>query len=329
MANSLDLKANIGIDEILAQYDEVNSRNVSNKPKKVEYDKKHYLQAYLQKDELAKDLTIRLLPFSPEGGNPFHMIYVHPVKVSNEISKGGFQTYICPTKNGLGDRCPFCETMEKAKEMYYEETDDTKRKQISNIAFQNRPKEYWVVRCIDRDHEEDGVKFWMFPHSRKNDGIYDKIMNIAKKRAEQGKKRGKDINIFDLYNGKDLEITLSRDANNKTVFAIVDSDELTPLNEDFDIANSWIGNDIQWTDLWKAKPYDYLALILENKVPFYDKEKKCYVARVDYNQYKAQKEAAEMEAANQYEFEKPENVKEIEVGVGTFVQNEGDDDIPF
>ena len=57
-------------------------------------------------------------------------------------------------------------------------------KRYGDIEFLNKVKEMWIVRCIERDHEEDGVKFWLFNSSKKKDGVYDKIMNLAKIRAQ-------------------------------------------------------------------------------------------------------------------------------------------------
>ena len=183
----------------------------------------------------------------------------------------------------------------------------------NKISYMNRAKEFWVVRCIERGHEEDGPKFWLFPHSKKHDGVYDKIINIFKRRAEAAKKKGNECNIFSLVDGKDLDITLSRSSDNKRVTSIVDSDERTPLSENIELANKWIGDSKKWDDVFKVKPYAYMEIVLNGKVPIYDKEKKCYVEKLSSEEFKEQKEKENDEKAAQTpaEFTKAEETEEL------------------
>lgn len=328
-------KADIDLDEVLAQSEQEKKSTFTKK--KVEYDAKHYLDTILPNGVQEKSLTVRLLPFSPEGGLPFHKIWVHTVRVNKEFASSGWKQFICPNHNGYGKPCPFCEMQEKTKELLKNETDEAKRKQLSNIEFANRAREFWVVRCIDRDHEEDGVKFWTFPHSKKNDGIYDKIMNVCRKRKESAERKGKIMNIFSLENGKDLEITIRKDSNGKNVYNIVDSDETSPLSEDVELANSWIENTMKWDDVYVIKPYDFLSIALEMKIPIYDKEQGCYVAKKNFEEYIAEKKAKENDANEVFEEEKPDSVKSFEEKIATKESNgynsqqviDDDDDLPF
>ena len=322
----------IGTDAIMAQYEEESKRNLPQK-KKVNYDPKHYLDTIMKKGELEKSLTIRLLPFSKTEPLPFHKIYMHSVRVNKEFAASGWKLLVCPKHNGFSDQCPFCQLQERTRDMMFAEKDENKRKQMSNIEFANRAREFWVVRCIDRDKEEDGVKFWTFPHSRKNDGIYDKIMNIFNKRKLEAEKRGREMNIFSLENGKDLEITIKKDANNKSVYTIIDCGEATPLTEDVELGNSWINDPVEWTDVYSAKPYDYLELVLQMKVPIFDKESGHYVAKDSYTDYMQKKLEKQSQASEEFDWNKPQELREIEQESSNFDTNaqnqEMIEDIPF
>ena len=331
------LKADIGVEDIMSQNEELDKTAFA---KKVTYDAKNYLDTKLSKGQTEKTLVIRLLPFSPEGGSPFHKIYMHTVRVNKEFAASGWKIFACPKHNGHNKPCPFCELQEQTKALMENEHDEAKKKQYSSIEFANRAREFWVVRCIDRAREEDGVKFWVFPHSKKNDGIYNKIFNIFKRRSEQAIKRGKQMNIFSLENGKDLEVTITKDSNGKNVYTIVDSDEISPLSTNIDLANEWISDEKKWDDVYTIKDYNYLSVILEGKVPFFDKEKGCYVAKKDIAEYLAEKQEKEDAAISEFEQSLPQSVKNIENGfvedIAETIQqeekataNDDDEDLPF
>ena len=252
------LKADIGTEEILSQ----NEEETIVKAPIVTFDERNYLQANLKDGEDEKNITIRLLPFLPSGGTPFKKVYMHVVKVNKEISTSGWKRYVCASHNGYDKTCPFCETSKQAEKLKNEEIDPIKKEKYNKISFMNRAQEFWVVRCIERGHEEDGPKFWLFPNSKKHDGVYDKIINIFKRRAESAKKKGTECNIFSLTDGKDLEITLSRSSDNKRVISIVDSDERTPLSNDIELANKWIEDSKKWDDVFKVKSYEYMEIVL-------------------------------------------------------------------
>ena len=65
---------NIDADQVKAQYE---YEQKASETKKTQFDQKNYLNARLGRDENTKTLTIRLLPFSPEGGAPFKKVYMH------------------------------------------------------------------------------------------------------------------------------------------------------------------------------------------------------------------------------------------------------------
>lgn len=172
---------------------------------------------------------------------------------------------------------PFLRDIEKAHKLKISALDEPSRKMFGDIEFLNRAKEMWVVRCIERGHEDDGVKFWMFSNSKKKDGVYDKIMNLAKIRHEAAKRKGNDYSIFDLNNGLDLIITLNRTADNKTTIQIVDDGIPSPLTTDYELGMKWINDQKRWLDVYTIKPYDYMEIIAMGGIPKFDKNLNKYV----------------------------------------------------
>lgn len=295
--NNKNFSVNIDAEAVKTQYEQEQKTFT---PKKTQFNEKNYLQARLSDKETSKTLTIRLLPFSPEGGSPFKKVFMHTVKVNKEVAPNGWKTFVCPTHNKkdgevMGDSCPFCETSAKAKELKSKALDESTKKRYGDIEFLNKVKEMWIVRCIERDHEEDGVKFWLFNSSKKKDGVYDKIMNLAKIRAEAAARKGNDYSIFDLNNGLDLIITLTKTADNKTSIQIVDDGFPSPLTEDFDLGMKWIQDDKNWYDVYTVKSYDYMAIIAQGGIPIFNKELNKYVDKEEMNKIKEEAEKKRIE----------------------------------
>jgi len=288
-----NLNVNIDVDAVISQ----NEQETLAPKKRTEFNPKNYLQARLGPDETTKKITIRLLPFFPEGGSPFYKIHTHTVKVNKELTNSGWRTFICPEKNDIENKhqCPFCETSEQARKLRNEASSESEKKKYGDIEFANRAKESWIVRCIERGHEEDGVKFWVFSHSKKKDGVYDKIMNLFKTRYDEGKEDGHEENIFDLNEGKDLVITLSKDSNNKTTVQVTDKGRNTPLSDDYEQALSWVNDEKKWTDVFTVKPYEYMAIIVEGGIPVFDKTSGKYVDRDSFNKIEAERKEREIQ----------------------------------
>ena len=295
--NNKNFSVNIDAEAVKIQYEQEQKTFT---PKKTQFNEKNYLQARLSDKETSKTLTIRLLPFSPEGGSPFKKVFMHTVKVNKEVAPNGWKTFVCPTHNkkdgeAMGDGCPFCETSAKAKELKSKALDESTKKRYGDIEFLNKVKEMWIVRCIERDHEEDGVKFWLFNSSKKKDGVYDKIMNLAKIRAEAAARKGNNYSIFDLNNGLDLIVTLTKTADNKTSIQIVDDGFPSPLTDDFDLGMKWIQDDKNWYDVYTVKSYDYMAIIAQGGIPVFNKELNKYVDKEEMNKIKEEAEKKRIE----------------------------------
>lgn len=288
---------NIDADQVKAQYE---YEQKASETKKTQFDQKNYLNARLGRDENTKTLTIRLLPFSPEGGAPFKKVYMHTLRVNKDLSPSGWKTFVCPTHNkrdgeNMGDRCPFCATSAKARELRFNSLDEATRKKYSDIEFMNRAKEMWIVRCIERGHEEDGVKFWLFNSSKKKDGVYDKIMNIFELRAQSAKRKGNDYSIFDLNNGLDLIVTLSRTSDNKTSIQILDDGVPSKLTDNFELGMKWINDPKKWYDVYTVKPYEYMEIVAMGGVPYFDKEQNKFVDKSEANKIREEAERQRIE----------------------------------
>ena len=319
-----NFNVNISIEDVLNQKEQ---ETVKFKPKTV-FNEKNYLQARLANGEKTKEMTIRLLPFNQQETIPFHKVHMHTVRVSKEVSPSGWKTFPCPVKNKLGDSCPFCEMAEAAKEKKKTATIEQEKKKWNEIEFTYSSKDMWIVRCIERGHEEDGVKFWLFPHSKKQQGVYDKINNIAATRYKKGLTQGKINNIYDLNEGKDLVLTISKDSMDKTEINIADDDSYTPLTSDFEKGLSWINDEKKWEEVYTVKTYDYMSVIVEGGTPVFSKEKNTYV-----NKEEAKKESDAAIDANLDRIT-VDYSKEPEQVFGTAVQTSSsssfdDDDLPF
>lgn len=317
-----NFNVNIGIEDVLSQKEK---ETIVVKPKTV-FNEKNYLQARLTNGEKTKEMTIRLLPFSPEGGSPFHKVYMHTLRVNKEVSPSGWKTFPCPVHNHLGDKCPFCDTSEQARILKKQALSEPEKKKYNEVEFNHQAKEMWVVRCIERGHEEDGVKFWLFPHSKKGNGVWDKIMNIFQTRYNKAMLQGKVNNIFDLNEGKDLVLTLSKDTMDKTVIQIADDDEKSPLSEDYDKANAWINDSKKWEEVYTVKSYDYMSIIVQGGVPVFSKEKNTYIDKIEAN---AEAEA-EIEAnltRSTVDLSNPTQV--FGTPITTNASTDDEDDLPF
>ena len=298
------------------------------------------------------------MPFDSNGGSPFKKLHVHMVKVNKNLSKSGWKQFICPVKNEeegikFGDKCPFCEISKEARQMKIDATDKIIKDKYNEIEFSNRAREMWVVRCIERGKEQDGVKFWLFNSSRKGDGIYDKIMNIYNMRKEASlKTTQKSYNIFDLSEGKDLIITLSKTPDNKTATQVMDAETRSSLCDNVEQGLAWINDSMKWYDVYKTKPFDYMDIVANNGIPVWNKELNKFVEKNENDKLVAESTQREVEqnlqkptinfetVVNDIEAEAKVNVKAAEKSVSAFPSVEPqavevasseamDDDLPF
>lgn len=272
---------------------EINTVSTSFKNKEKVFDEKNYLNIRLSDNQTTKELKYRLLPIDGESNTPFKKIHVHTVKVPKEVSPSGWKSYICIEKtegidrNIYGSKCPFCEMNREAYKKFSEETEPTIKERWKKISLENIPKEACIVRGIERGAEEDGPKFWKFNIRKDKTDPKGQIMELYKTRLEESREEGlEDENILDINTGKDLKITISlasdnNQGENRTSVKIVDYGKNKPLSTDVNQMLEWVNDSKKWSDVFTIKPYDYLSVILEGEIPFYDKTLNKWVKKMD------------------------------------------------
>ena len=317
----------------------VNDNSTSRTSKTKSFDEKNYLNVRLdeQNGEKSKTLTIRLLPMDLQTGNPFVKVHMHNVRVPKEVSKSGYKSYICLAKNKdidherYGNKCPFCELNHNAYEASVKETDPIKKKNFQDISIANISREAVIVRCIERGKEEEGVKFWKFNLRNDKTDPYNQILKLYAMRKEEAERAGVELNILDIYTGRDLNVTITE---GNAAPQILDASLSTPLSKDEEQMKEWIYDTKKWQDVFSTKPYEYLSLVSQMKIPWYDREKGIWVDKEVFNaehgnqskEIENEIEKAEQAAAHPETVAAQPNIKENDF-VSSITVNE--DDLPF
>jgi hypothetical protein len=244
------------LDAVLAQYEKSqSSSNTTNKMSSEDRMKK-YFAALLKDNEKQGQRKIRILP-TTDGSSPFKEVWFHEVQVD-----GKWQKFYDPAKND-NERSPLNEV--------YEELMSTGKESDKQLATQYRSRKFYIVKVIDRDAEQDGVKFWRFKHNYKQEGILDKIIPIWKAKGD----------ITDPDNGRDLILELTKAKTPKgatyTVIQTVMYDDPSPISADTDEMAEWVGDEMTWEDVYSKKPVEYLEAIARGETPRWDSEKGGYV----------------------------------------------------
>lgn len=349
--------------KVLEQQDEFykKPKNDFQGAKKFSFDPKNYLDLRLKEFETTKTVKVRFLPISSHDSTIFFDISTHALKVDKEIAKSGFKSYVCLNDEKVGslEECPICK---KSRELFDESSKARKEgnemlsKSLFKEACSLKKKRTFITRVIDRDHEDEGVKFWRFNENSKGEGIYDKLMSLYKTRKdesiddeclkfiqsddggyyvdEQGQQK-EPYNIFDLYEGKDIIITVTKaqiadghgGVRDTLAYNITDSGNKKPLSRDIDKANSWLNDEKTWKDVYSNKTADYLELVVNGQIPVYNRDLEKYVAKVesDVELKKAEEEAASEILKADYSQSTEQTVAEPKA-----VDNSSEeDDLPF
>jgi hypothetical protein len=216
---------------------------------------KKYFAAILKDTEKQGQRKVRILP-TTDGSSPFKEVWFHEVLVD-----GKWQKFYDPGKND-NERSPLNEV--------YEELMSTGKESDKQLATQYRSRKFYIVKVIDRDHEEDGVKFWRFKHNYKQEGILDKIIPIWKAKGD----------VTDPDKGRDLILELTKAKTPKgatyTVIQTVMYDDPAPISEDENQMSEWVGDELGWEDVYSKKPVEYLEAIARGETPRWDSEKGAY-----------------------------------------------------
>lgn len=237
---------------MLEQYEKNSAPKYEKKASK-EYDLKNYFNTYIKEGVKSATKQIRILP-PAKGKSPFIEIHAHKVQVDGE-----WKTFPC-LKHEKEEACPFCEA--------YDALRATGKESDKELAKKFNAKKLYVVKVIDRDNEEDGVKFWRFNHDYRKEGIYDKIIGVLNAIKKD---------VTHPETGRDLLITVNRNQNNIPVVSAVSHMDPTPLSEDSEKLEKWLGDERTWEDVYSTKNYDYLAIIVTGGIPVWNKETNSFV----------------------------------------------------
>jgi hypothetical protein len=244
------------LDAVLSQYEKSQSSSNATSKMSSEDRMKKYFAAILKDNEKQGQRTIRILP-TTDGSSPFKEVWFHEVQVD-----GKWQKFYDPAKND-NERSPLNEV--------YEELMSTGKESDKQLATQYRSRKFYIVKVVDRDNEQDGVKFWRFKHNYKQEGILDKIIPIWKAKGD----------ITDPDNGRDLILELTKAKTPKgatyTVIQTVMYDDPAPISKDTDQMADWVGNEMTWEDVYSKKPVEYLEALARGETPRWDSEKGGYV----------------------------------------------------
>jgi hypothetical protein len=249
--------ANSVLDSVLAQYEKNSTSSNSTKTNISQEDRlKKYFSAILQKNEKSASRRIRILP-TKDGSSPFVEVWYHEIQVNGQWVK-----LYDPEKND-NDRSPLTEV--------YNELISTGKKEDKELASQYRSRLFYIVKVIDRDNEQDGVKFWRFKHNYKQEGVLDKILPIWKAKGD----------VTNAEKGRDLIIELTRaktpQGKEYTVIQTIMYDDPQALHEDKAIMEGWIQDELTWNDVYSKKPVEYLEAVAVGETPIWSSELKKYV----------------------------------------------------
>jgi hypothetical protein len=244
------------LDAVLAQYEKAKQGGSSNTSKFTQEERmKKYFAAILTDKETQGQKRLRILP-TKDGSSPFKEVWYHEIQVD-----GKFQKFYDPGKND-NERSPLTEV--------YEELRSTGKEADKKLASNYLSRKFYIVKVIDRDNEEDGVKFWRFKSNYKNEGIYDKIIPIYRNKGD----------IADPEKGRDLILELTKAKTPKgayyTVIQTVMYDDAEPVHSDKDLAESWINDELTWEDVYSKKPVEYLEAIARGETPKWNSDKGGY-----------------------------------------------------
>jgi hypothetical protein len=244
-------------DAVLAQY-EKNKQSASGNNNKISSEDrmKRYFTTVLPKGSKGEERRIRILP-TKDGSSPFVEVYFHEIQVD-----GKWVQLYDPKQEGK--RSPLNEVCEGLM-MTGSDAD-------RELARNYRSRKFYIVKVIDRDHENDGVKFWRFKHNHKGDGIMDKVFPIFRNKGD----------ITNTENGRDLilSLALTKAGTGKeytTVNSVIPEDA-GPLHTDTNISKTWTDDELTWSDVYSKKDENYLELVARGEAPRWDSDQKKYVS---------------------------------------------------
>jgi len=294
------------LQAILDQYEANNRPKYEKKSEKV-YDLKNYFNTYIKDGVKSATKQIRILP-STNGGTPFVEMYGHKIQVDGE-----WKTFPC-LKHEKDEACPFCEAREALL--------STGRESDKELAKKYSAKMMYVVKVIDREHPEEGVKFWRFNHDYRKEGIYDKIIGVLNAIKKD---------VTHPETGRDLVLTINRNQNNVPVVSAVASLDPSPLSENAEEAKAWLSDGRTWEDVYSVRSYEYLEIIVKGGIPVWSSEDKKFVDKASLTATSSETESLDSELTLGVENVKAGIVSAPTAPTATVetIKEEEEDDLPF
>jgi len=249
------------LDAVLAQYEKNKSAGTSKPQMTSEERMKQYLSIMLPKGTKSGEKRIRIVP-TIDGSSPFKEVFFHNIQ-----TQGRWTKLYDPGKGSdgkpSGERSPLNE-VEEALRL----AGDTQSKEL---ARSYRSQKFYILKVVDRDNEEDGVKFWRFKHNWRSDGPIDKIIPIMAKKGD----------VTDRNEGRDLTLMLQSvplpgGRGEYTTVSTVMYDDPAPMHTDAETMDKWINDERTWKDVYSQKPVEYLEAIAKGLDPVWDSELKKY-----------------------------------------------------
>lgn len=245
------------LEAMLAQYETNNKPKFTGSGVAKVYDLKNYFTTFIGKTAKSGTKEFRILPSA--NGTPISEMYGHKMKIDGE-----WKTFPC-LQHEKNEPCPLCE----ARELLLA-TGDAGDKEL---AKKYSARLMYIAKVIDRENEEDGVKFWRFNHDFRKEGIFDKIHGLM-----VALKKNKDVT--DPENGRDLSMSINKNTNDACIVSSIVSLDSSPLSEDAEKSASWLADTRTWHDVYATRNYDYLAVIVKTgHLPVWDVEDKKWVGK--------------------------------------------------
>jgi gp32 DNA binding protein like len=245
------------LDSVLAQYEKNKQATGGNQSKFTQEEReKKYFTTILPKGVKTIEKRIRILPMK-DGSTPFVEAKFHEIQVDGKYVKIYDPAF-------EGKRSPLNEVADGLR--------NSKDPKDKELLIQYISRKFYIVKVIDRENEQDGVKFWRFKHNAKGEGVFDKIIPIWRNKG----------NITDPEKGRDLILTLSLNKTPKgkeyTVVSSIIPDDVAPLSTDEKQMEKWLADESVWTDVYSKKPEEYLVLLAQGDIPKWDSENKKWIS---------------------------------------------------
>ena len=255
--STVETNKNSALLAMLNQY-ETNTRP-ANKPAEEKFNKNNYFGTFLEDHEKTATKLVRILP-TPDGSTPFVEVWGHKATVEGEK-----KTFAC-LQHEKGEDCPFCE----ARSALYATGNEADKLLAKNYSA----RKMYIVKVIDRHHEDHGVKFWRFNDDYTKAGVHDKIYGIIKTINKD---------ITDINTGRDLSIMIARNQSGIPIVQSITPLDASVLSEDASLVEKWTADTRTWDSVYSVKPYDYLEIIVKGGTPVWSKDLKKIVDKNSLN----------------------------------------------